>query len=50
MVGDVIYIEVNIGVCKCVGCFDVYVIEFDFEVEEYVFIFKGEVYKKKEIV
>lgn len=50
MVGDVIYIEVNSGVVKRVGRSDVFVIEFDLEVEEYVFLLKGEVYKKKEIV
>lgn len=49
-VGDVVFIQANSGAVKRVGRSDHYASEFDLEVEEYVPIPKGEVYKKKELV
>lgn len=44
------FIEATSGVVKRVGRADTHASEFDLELEEYVPIPKGEVYKKKELV
>ncbi|KYQ90066.1 AAA ATPase domain-containing protein [Tieghemostelium lacteum] len=49
-VGDVVYIEAVSGSVKRVGRSDFYATEHDLEVEEYVPLPKGEVFKKKEII
>jgi RuvB-like protein 1 (pontin 52) len=49
-VGDVIYIEANSGVVKCVGRSDSFATEFDLEAEECVPIPKGDVHKQKTVI
>ncbi|KAL6934254.1 hypothetical protein ACO0OL_002796 [Hanseniaspora opuntiae] len=49
-IGDVIYIEANTGIVKRCGRSDSFATEFDLELEEYVPLPKGEVYKKREII
>lgn len=48
--GDVIFIEANTGAVKRVGRSDAHATDFDLEVEDYVPLPKGEVYKRKEVV
>ncbi|CCF75413.2 RuvB-like protein 1 (pontin 52) [Babesia microti strain RI] len=48
-IGDVIYIESNTGQVKRMGRCDIFATEFDLELEEYVPLPKGEVFKVKKI-
>ncbi|KAK1933446.1 putative RuvB DNA helicase [Babesia divergens] len=49
-IGDVIYIDATSGQVRRYGRCDVYATEFDLEVEEYVPLPKGDVYKQKQCV
>ncbi|KAK2194449.1 bifunctional P-loop containing nucleoside triphosphate hydrolase/TIP49 [Babesia duncani] len=49
-IGDVIYIEAASGQVKRCGRCDAYATEFDLEIEQYVPLPKGEVYKQKQMV
>ncbi|KAK1444449.1 RuvB-like protein [Babesia gibsoni] len=49
-IGDVIYIDATTGQVRRYGRCDVYATEFDLEVEEYVPLPKGDVYKQKQCV
>lgn len=48
-IGDVVHIEIRNGFVKRIGKCDAYSTEYDLEVEEYVPLPKGDVYRKREV-